>query len=171
MVYTVGHSNHTGAAFAALLLARGIEQVGDVRSCPGSRRHPHFGREALESLLTAHRIGYRHFPGLGGRRRPHPRSPNTGWQHPAFRGFADYMRTAEFAAALDDLLLFAAAGRTAVMCAEALWWQCHRRLIADALVLRGLEVRHIVGAGEPRPHELTPFAVPGEGGVTYPGLL
>jgi uncharacterized protein (DUF488 family) len=117
-------------------------------------------------------LAYRHFPGLGGLRRPRPDSINTAWRHQGFRGFADYMQTPAFEQSVDELVRTAeVSGPAAIMCAEAVWWRCHRQLIADALVARGVEVRHIVNAGEARSHELSELAVIREGGVIYPGLL
>lgn len=129
-----------------------------MRRFPGSRRHPHFSRERLEPLLAARDIGYLWLPELGGRRAPREDSPNTGWRVPAFRGYADYMETPEFEAALARVLDFARERNVAVMCAEALWWQCHRRLIADALVARGHDVLHIQTPGKAPPHVIAPPA-------------
>lgn len=172
-LYTIGHSTRTIDDFVALLRAHAVTQVADVRAFPMSRRLPHFNREALAGSLRQHDIDYRHLPALGGRRRPRPDSVNGGWQHASFRGYADYMATAEFQAGLEELLRYAGAGpgRTAVMCAEAVWWSCHRRLIADALVARAVPVFHIMTSDRAEPHELTPFAVVHGTGVTYPGLL
>lgn len=172
-----------------MLQAHGVVQLADVRAFPMSRRLPHFNRDAMEAYLPGHGIAYRHFGALGGRRRPRPDSVNGGWQHEAFRGYADYLATPEFRAALDALLAYAEAapaasgkssatganssvmGATAIMCAEALWWQCHRRLIADALVVRHVPVLHIMTADRAEPHQLTPFAVVRGDELTYPGLL
>ena len=170
-VYTIGHSTRTAEELVALLQAHRITQLADVRTFPMSRRLPHFNREPLAALLREHGIGYRHLPALGGRRKPRPDSLNGAWQHESFRGYADHMATSEFAAGLDDLLQYAAQAPTAMMCAEAVWWQCHRRLIADALVARLVPVLHIMTADRVQPHELTPFAVVHDGRVTYPGLL
>jgi uncharacterized protein (DUF488 family) len=148
-----------------------VAQLADVRSVPRSRRHPQFEQGALDGFLAAAGITYRHFPGLGGLRKPRPDSINTAWQHPGFRGYADYMETPGFVAAVEALEAFALRGRTAVMCAEAVWWQCHRRLLADTLLVRGVEVRHILSAATPKPHELSEFARPAGRGVIYPGLL
>lgn len=169
-VWTIGHSNRTAAAFLELLAAQSIELLADVRRFPGSRKHPQFGRDALEKSLSEAGIGYVHFPQLGGRRsRSGVDSPNTAWRVDAFNAYADYMLTDEFQAALDELTDAASGGRTAIMCAEALPWQCHRRLIADALVVRGWTVLDIIGTGAPKRHELTDFAhVEGER-ITYPG--
>lgn len=170
-IYTIGHSTRSAEAFAELLGRHDIRQIADVRTVPRSRRHPQFGRETLEGLLAAQGVGYLHIPDLGGLRRPRPDSVNTAWRHPSFRGYADYMDTPTFHLGVDSLLRYAQAGRTAVMCAEAVWWQCHRRLLADALVVRGTRVLHVLSAADPKPHELSEFArVSGEA-VIYPGLL
>lgn len=171
MIYTIGHSTHSADRFLSLLRVHEIRQLADVRTVPRSKRHPHFSMEALDAFLSGQGIVYRHFPGLGGLRKPKPDSPNTAWRHPAFRGYADYMQTAPFERAVVELLNFSHAARTAVMCAEAVWWQCHRRLLSDALLVRGVQVRHIVGPGEPKAHELSEFARVDHGRVIYPGLL
>jgi uncharacterized protein (DUF488 family) len=170
-IYTVGHSIHTADAFLRLLQASGIRQLADVRLIPKSARHPHFVRERLGPLLESKGISYRHFPGLGGRRKPRPDSINTAWRVEAFRGYADYMRTDPFRRSLEELLEFASATKTVMMCAEAVWWQCHRRLLADALLVRGVPVLHILPAAAPKAHELSEFAREHEGEVIYPGLL
>ena len=123
------------------------------------------------ALLEAHGIEYLHLPGLGGLRKPRPDSPNGGWLNSAFRGYADHMQTPEFGVALDRLILFSADRQVAIMCAEAKWWQCHRRLIADALVARRIEVRHILSGREASPHELTPFGKVTGDTVQYPALV
>jgi uncharacterized protein (DUF488 family) len=177
VIYTIGHSTRPAEEFLRLLTLHGIGQLADVRTVPKSRRHPHFAREALDPFLTRHGIAYRHFPALGGLRKPRTESVNTAWTHPGFRGYADYMQTDEFARGVDELLEFSqdgdarSRGATVVMCAEAKWWQCHRRLLSDALLVRGVPVRHIVSPAEARPHELTEFARMGHGKVIYPGLL
>jgi uncharacterized protein (DUF488 family) len=171
VIYTIGHSTHTTEAFLALLEAHRIEHLADVRSFPSSRRHPHFNKEALDAQLSRAGISYRHFPELGGFRRPLPDSVNTGLRHPAFRGYADYMQTEAFSQGIVALLAFAAGRQTTVMCAEAVWWQCHRRLLADALIVRHVPVRHILPSGALKPHELSEFAARAEVGVIYPGLL
>ena len=150
-----------------LLRAHGIQAVADVRRFPGSRRHPHFAREQLEPWLPAHDIAYRWMPELGGRRKPRPDSLNTGWRVDAFRGYADYLETPEAASAIATLLGLARAHRTAVMCAEALWWQCHRRLIADRLLAEGHEVRHIETATKASLHKLVPPAHLRDGALSY----
>lgn len=171
MIYTIGHSTRSAEAFLGLLQAHGIERLADVRTIPKSRRHPHFAKEALEAFLASHSISYRHFPDLGGLRKPVPNSVNTALRHPSFRGYADHMQTEEFRRALLDLVQFSEDRRTAIMCAEAVWWQCHRRLLADILLVRGVPVRHILTTAEPKPHELSEFARPIDGRVIYPGLL
>lgn len=171
LILTVGHSTRTAREFTELLHAHDIEGLADVRRFPGSRRHPHFSRDALETSLTTESIAYRHLPELGGRRTSRPDSANTGWQVAAFRAYADYMASDDFARGLDALLAFASGRRVAVMCAEAQWWRCHRRLIADALVARGIEVRHIMSPTRAQPHELTSFARIDGNDVTYPGLI
>ena len=170
-IYTIGHSVHSAEAFIRLLQAHEVRHLADVRLIPGSRRHPHFSREALPALLEPYGISYQHFPDLGGRRRPRPDSVNTAWRVEAFRGYADYMATAPFLDAVERLLALTSGGPTAVMCAEAKWWQCHRRLLADTLVARGIPVLHILSAAKPRRHELSEFARVEGGHVTYPGLL
>lgn len=171
MITTIGHSTRTAGEFLSLLRAHAVTGLADVRTVPRSRRHPHFSRESLSGFLPAHGIAYEHLPGLGGLRTPRPDSPNGGWRHEAFRGYADHMQTQEFGDALTALISFAEGRLVAIMCAEAKWWQCHRRLIADALVARGIEVRHILSAGEATPHELTPFARVDGAEVRYPALV
>jgi len=156
VLYTLGHSSRSWPAFLALLREHGIEAVADIRRFPSSRRHPHFGAEALRAGLEGAGIRYRHFPELGGRRSPRPGSPHTGWTTPGFQAYADHMASACFRDAVADLLRWAGGRRTAVMCAEAHWWRCHRRLLADFLVVRGLQVIHL-REGRADPHRLTPF--------------
>jgi uncharacterized protein (DUF488 family) len=169
-IYTIGHSTRSFDEFLALLQAHEIKKLGDIRTVPRSRRHPHFSGEALGRSLAAAGITYRHFPGLGGLRKPRPHSPNAAWRVEGFRGYADYMSTAEFEAAVDELMNFEEPN-TVVMCAEAVWWRCHRQLLADALVARGVEVRHIVSTAAPTLHTLTDFAHVIDGRVSYGGLL
>jgi uncharacterized protein (DUF488 family) len=144
-IWTVGHSTRSLEHFLGLLAAHDIEMVADVRRYPGSRRWPHFGREHLPEGLAARGLGYESFPELGGRRRPRADSVNTAWRSPAFRGYADYMATEPFAEGLGRLADLACGLRTAIMCAEAVWWRCHRALIADGLRWAGFEVSHIMG--------------------------
>lgn len=171
VIFTIGHSTRTAEEFASLLESHGIRQVADVRTIPRSKRHPHFSQAALADFLAPRGIGYRHFPALGGLRRPRRDSVNTAWQHPGFRGYADHMQTDEFCNAVRDLEQLASVVSTSVLCAEAVWWQCHRRLLADALIFRGASVRHILSADEPKPHQLSEFAREHDGGLIYPGLL
>ena len=167
-VWTAGHSTRSIDELAALLIDQGIGRLIDVRTIPRSRHNPQFNREALEAARLP--FTYRHAPELGGLRRPDADSRNVAWRHPGFRGFGDYMETPDFITALDQLIGEARAAPTAIMCAEAVPWRCHRSLIADALVARGMEVRHITGPGEPRIHTLTPFARLAGDRVTYHGL-
>lgn len=148
-------------------MSHGVQLVADVRRFPGSRRHPHFAREPLAAFLRTRDIEYRWMPELGGRRTPRPDSQNTGWRVAAFRGYADYMETPEFGDAFAALLDEAHALPTAIMCAEALWWQCHRRLISDALVVSGATVLHIQAPGRAEPHRLLPPAHLVNGRLTY----
>ena len=168
-MWSIGHSTRTLAALVALLHGHGVAAVADVRRVPRSRRHPHFDAAALARELPAVDIAYVHRPGLGGFRRARPDSPHTGLRHPSFRGYADYMGTDEFAGELDALLAAAATTPTAIMCAEAVPWRCHRSLIADALAARGVTVRHILGPGSPEPHRLSASARLEGGRVAYPG--
>jgi uncharacterized protein (DUF488 family) len=168
VMFTVGHSTHALDAFVALLRGAGVEAVADVRRYPGSRRSPWFAREALAASLPGEGIEYVHLEPLGGRRSVVPGSPNGGWDNAAFQAYADHMATPEFAAGLAQLERLARRRATAVMCAEAPWWRCHRRLIADALVVRGWTVRHIGPDGGLTDHELTDFAGVDPGTLTYP---
>ena len=170
-VFTIGHSVRPLEEFLELLQAHGVGGLADVRTVPRSRRHPHFSREALERSLPAVGVEYRHFAGLGGLRKPRRDSVNGAWRVEGFRGYADHMAAEEFISALDDLRGFARGRVVAVMCAEAKWWECHRQLIADALVARGAEVRHIMSARDAPAHQLTAFARVRDGKVTYPALL
>ena len=158
-VWTVGHSTLDIDEFVALLRAHGVQQIVDIRSLPGSRRYPHFDRERLSPLLHNRRIGYRYLKALGGRRRTSKDSINTGWRHPSFRGYADYTQTAAFAEGCAELLALAAERRIAVMCAEAVYWRCHRNILADVLCVRGVEVQHILSSKSVRQHKLHDFAV------------
>jgi uncharacterized protein (DUF488 family) len=215
-VYTIGHSTRSVDDFVALLKAHGVGRLADIRTMPGSRRHPHFARAALQQSLAEAGIDYRHFAALGGLRKPRPDSRNGAWRQAGFRGYADYMETPGFDAALSELIGWARApyldrypnlclspsvspcvspevspnvsknaleaGRTdeacveahradatAIMCAEAVWWRCHRQLTADALVARGVEVRHIMSGVSAPIHRLTEFAHLEAGRITYPG--
>jgi uncharacterized protein (DUF488 family) len=168
-LWSVGHSTHSLDGLVGLLEQHGIAQLADVRTVPKSRRHPHFHTDALARSLPEHGVAYVHLPRLGGFRKPVPGSPNAGWQNASFRGYADYAMTAEFAEGLSELRRLGAAAATAMMCSEALWWRCHRRLVADRLVVSGDAVWHIGGDGRLSEHALTPFALVAEdGSVSYP---
>jgi len=150
---TVGHGTLDQDAFLELLHAAGVEQLVDIRSYPGSRHVPHFGREAMESWVPSGSVAYRWERDLGGRRRGRPDSPHTALRHPAFRAYADHMETPEFAAGLDRVLAGARRHRTAVMCSESVWWRCHRRMVADAaLLVHGTPVLHLMHDGRLLPH-------------------
>jgi uncharacterized protein (DUF488 family) len=158
MIFTIGHSTRSIEAFIGLLRDAGADLVADVRRFPGSRRHPQFNAEALERSLAGAGIRYRPFPALGGRRgETRDQSPHTLWREMAFRNYADYAETADFRAAFRALRELEARHRPAVMCAEAVWWRCHRRIIADYLIAAGVEVRHILD-GKTEPASLTPGA-------------
>ena len=157
-VWTIGHSTRTLDELLALLSVHAIEAVADVRRYPGSRRWPHFAMKPLEAALEDHGLLYMWFPELGGRRTPRPDSPNTAWRSTAFRGYADYMATDAFADGLDRLVNLASGLRTAILCAESLWWRCHRGLIADVLRWLAFEVIHILGPGSTAIHPYTPAA-------------
>ena len=152
VMWTVGHSTRSLEEFIDLLHGFGIALLADVRRFPGSRRHPHFGSEALAASLRGAGIDYLHLPALGGRRRPRPDSPNGVWRNLAFRGYADHMASAEYREAFDAVQARARERPTALMCAERLWWQCHRSMLADDLVLHGWDVRHILEPGKSAPH-------------------
>ena len=170
VIYTIGHSVVPQAAVTGALVENSIEVLCDVRSYPQSRRNPQFNRQALESALSECGIEYRHFKSLGGRRKASPDSRNAGLRDPGFRGYADYMATDAFEAGLSELLRLAEDRRVAIMCAEALPWKCHRSMIADVLVARGIEVQHIMG-GSLRTHTMSPAARAEAGRVSYPALL
>jgi uncharacterized protein (DUF488 family) len=165
---TVGHSTRAPGELEALLRAHGAELVLDVRAHPGSRRMPHFAREALERSLAAAGIGYVHVPELGGRRPAAADSPNAGWRNDSFRGYADHMATPEFERGLGCALAAGKERRACLMCAEAQWWRCHRRLVSDALTIRGCRVLHVIDVSEPAEHELTGFAVVEGTRIAYP---
>jgi uncharacterized protein (DUF488 family) len=171
IVYTIGHSTRPLRSFLELLMAHGIRQLADIRSIPRSRRYPHYSADALRRSLEEAGVVYRHVGTLGGRRKPRADSQNSAWRVEGFRGYADYMETSAFEEALDELVVFAGASATAIMCAEAVPWQCHRQLVADALVAREVEVRHITSTGVARLHTLTEFAQIRQGRVTYRGLI
>ena len=166
-VWTVGHSTRTAEAFVALLRAHRIEAIADVRRYPASRRHPHFNSATLAAVLEDAGLHYLPMPELGGRRRARPDSRNTVWRDASFRGYADYMETAAFEAALEKVIAHAATTRTAIMCAEALWWQCHRQMIADALKALGHCVLHIIDARNVTEHPFTSAARVIDGRLQY----
>jgi uncharacterized protein (DUF488 family) len=169
-VYSIGHSNHPLEDFLALLDAHAVRGIADVRAFPSSRRWPQFNREPLAAALSAHGIAYDWIPKLGGRRRKsRPDSPHTAWTVEAFRNYADHAESAEFAAGLEQLLAAARERTTAVMCAEALYWQCHRRLVADQLVVVGHCVQHIQSQGRAIEHQLPDFARVVDGRIIYDG--
>ncbi|MGH2980983.1 MAG: DUF488 family protein [Solirubrobacterales bacterium] len=168
-IYTIGHSTHEAGALVALLNAHRIEAVADVRRYPGSRRNPQFNVEALSATLRSEGIALEQFgERLGGRRRPRADSPNGAWRVEGFRGYADHMEGEAFSTGLRDLEQLAASKRAVVMCAEADWHRCHRRLIADALTVRGWRVLHVLGGGDVEAHEMTSFAVVVGERLTYP---
>lgn len=170
-VWTVGHSTRSGEEFGQILTAHRIEVLVDVRSFPGSRRYPQFNRSALAESLASIGIKYRHEPRLGGRRRPRADSHNTAWRNAAFRAYADHMETEEFRKGVEELLELARSARTAVMCAEALWWRCHRSLISDYLKAAGHSVVHIIDATKTEEHPFTSAARIVDGELSYRGLL
>jgi uncharacterized protein (DUF488 family) len=168
-VYTIGHSTRSLDELLRLLRASDVRCLADVRTVPRSRHVPHFNRDLLAVSVPEAGIDYRHLPALGGLRKSRQQgSPNGGWRNAGFRAFADYMLTAEFARALDDLWKLAGGQPTAIMCAEALYWRCHRSLIADAFTVRGGTVLHILSDRKVEPHRLTSFARVCEGRITYP---
>lgn len=166
-VWTLGHSTHSWDEFVALLRAHELQAVADVRRLPGSRRLPQFDQDSMANTLERLGIAYRWFPKLGGRRRAQKDSPNTGWRNASFRGYADHLSSDEFADGLTELIGLAKQERTTLMCAEAVWWRCHRRLIADVLIQQGIEVVHILDATHATPHRHTPPARIVNGELTY----
>ena len=156
-LFSIGHSTRDLSDFIALLHENGVQRLADIRRYPGSRRYPHFSREALSLSLPAEGIEYIHMPELGGRRKPLPDSRNTAWRNEQFRAYADHMASDEFRVAIDQLA--GSPKRTAFMCAEAVPWRCHRNLVSDDLTRRGLEVVHILGPGKTQRHEMNPHAI------------
>lgn len=168
-IWTIGHSNRSLDEFLGLLSGEKIELLADIRRFPASRAHPHFNAEALAAALAERNIIYQHFAGLGGRRDTRlPDSPNTAWRVDSFNRYADYMTTPPFRAGLQALTKLAESRRTAIMCSEAVPWRCHRRLVADALIAAGWQVRDILGKVPAKPHELTPFAHVEADRISYP---
>jgi uncharacterized protein (DUF488 family) len=157
-VFTIGHSNRPLEDFLEILKAYGIRRVIDIRTIPRSRHNPQFNREELRRSLHAAKIAYVHLKKLGGLRHARPDSKNLGWHNASFRGFADYMQTEEFQLGLERVLKLTATKPSALMCAEAVPWRCHRSLVADALLVRHVPVSHILGRSRAQPHTLTPFA-------------
>ena len=168
-IYTVGHSTRLAEELVELLRAHGIRTLVDIRTVPRSRTNPQFNQDTLPGTLARADIRYVHLPRLGGLRHARKDSPNTAWRNASFRGYADYMRTDEFARGLEELRELTEDGPLALMCAEAVRWRCHRSLVADALYARGVEVLHITSRTRAEPHELTPFAVLHGRQVLYPG--
>ena len=170
-IWTVGHSTRTAEEFNQILRAHAIEALVDVRSFPGSRRYPHFNKLELSRNLEAIGVSYSHDPQLGGRRRPLPNSKNTAWKNPSFRAYADHMESEEFQQGIAALLGIAQLKQTAIMCAEALWWRCHRSLVADYLKANGFAVIHLIDAAKTKVHPYTPAARIVAGRLSYEGLL
>lgn len=167
-LYTIGHSTRSLEDFVGLLAPFGVEVLADVRSVPRSAHNPQFDLAALQRSLPERGIRYLHLSELGGFRQSKPASVNCGWRNERFRGYADYMQTSEFRDALNRLIVLARASRTAIMCAEAVPWRCHRSLIGDALLVRGVDVVDIIAAGSVKQHRLTPFATVKGTDVRYP---
>ena len=171
-LWTIGHSTRKIDHFISLLEENGIKLVVDVRSFPGSKRNPQFNKEALSDSLGQNGIRYEHFPELGGRRKPSPDSRNTAWRNASFRGYADYMETEEFGKGVKRLVDLAnESGPTVIMCAEAVWWRCHRSLISDYLKVRGIEVIHIIDANKTEPHPYTSATQIVNGELSYTARL
>lgn len=167
VVFTIGHVALPIEEFVDLLQQNDIGLLVDIRRFPGSRNAPQFGRDALREVLASAGIGYVHLVELGGRRKPQPNSLNGAWRNESFRGYADYMETADFRIGLRELEDLASTHRVAIMCAEAVWWRCHRSMVADALTADGWQVRHIMSDGSVRPHRLTEPARIVDGKLTY----
>ena len=169
-ILTIGHSTHPIDTFLELLGTHGVKRLVDVRTIPRSRYNPQFNNDTLAATLADCGIGYTGMKELGGLRHPRSDSPNTGWRNLSFRGYADYMQTPEFAAGLSALIEIANREQTAIMCAEAVPWRCHRTLIADALLVHGCAVAHIMSTSEPQPHSLTSFARVRGQQIIYPSI-
>ncbi|MET4637174.1 DUF488 domain-containing protein [Mycetocola sp. 2940] len=169
-LFTIGHSTHPIEEFVAILRAHSVTLVADIRTVPRSRHNPQFDEAALRASLTENGIAYSRLAALGGLRRTSPESINTGWKNPTFRGYADYMQTAEFASALDALIALLDADVVTIMCAEAVPWRCHRSLVGDALLVRGIDVDDIYSATSVKPQKLTGFARVDGLTLTYPPL-
>ncbi|MCC8616825.1 DUF488 family protein [Xanthomonas vesicatoria] len=169
-VWTIGHSTKSWETFVALLKAHGIQALVDVRRFPGSRRYPWFASDTMAQALQVESVRYVWLPQLGGRRKAQPGSPNGGWRNAGFQGYADHMTSAEFEDGLAQVLALARVQRTTLMCAEAMWWQCHRRLIADLLLHRGCRVLHVLSEKPAQPHQLNPDARAVGRDLIYPPL-
>jgi uncharacterized protein (DUF488 family) len=170
IICTIGHSTHPIETLVGLLAQHEIATLADVRAFPSSRRWPQFNQGDLQRSVEHAGIAYKWFKALGGRRSSkRPDSPHTAWRIPAFRSYADYTETAEFAAGLEELIAIASASRVAIMCSEGLWWRCHRRIISDQLRVRGWEVRHILPDGKLTVHSLADFASVNDGRIVYDG--
>ena len=170
-VFTIGHSTRTIPEFVELLRVGAVEEVVDIRTVPRSRTNPQYDLDALPGALAAYQIGHRYLAALGGLRKKTPGiapEVNGLWRNKSFHNYADYALTAEYAAGLAELIDLAATRRCAIMCAEAVWWRCHRRIVADYLLLRGREVLHLMAPAKADPAKLTPGAVPTDGRLTYP---
>lgn len=170
-IFTIGHSTRPLPEFIELLTENRVQWLVDVRTVPRSRHNPQFNTDSLPGSLQHAGIGYTHLKGLGGLRKTYKDSPNMGWRNASFRGYADYMLTPEFEPALHELIEAATKEPTAMMCAETVPWRCHRSLIADALTIRSIQVRHIMGPDKWQPHKLTPFAHVDGTRITYPFTL
>ncbi len=170
-VWTIGHSTRSSEEFAAILMTHKIKVLVDVRSFPGSRRYSQFNKMSLTEALHQLGITYAHLPSLGGRRKPNVDSKNIAWKNASFRAYADYMETEEYRQGIEELLEVAGRDRTAIMCAEAVWWRCHRSLIADYLKAQGLLVTHIIDSTHTQPHPYTSAARIVDGALSYEGLL
>lgn len=168
-LYTVGHSTRSEDEFLKILRAYTIERLADIRTVPRSRKNPQYSQETLGPYLEAHSIEYIHLKALGGLRHPRKDSINTGWENASFRGYADFMQTPEFTQAIEELMEMAAKKQTVIMCAEAVPWRCHRSLVGDALLIRGVEVQDIMSEKSVKLHKLTPFARVDGLRITYPG--
>ncbi len=167
-IFTVGHSTRPIDGFIALLQVYGVVHLVDIRSVPKSRHNPQFNSDVLAAVLRVHHIDYTPMSALGGLRKPHKDSPNMGWRNESFRGYADYMQTTAFQHAVEQLMVMGRAAPTAIMCAEAVPWRCHRSLVADALAVRGVPVVEILSETSWRRHELTSFAHVEGTAITYP---
>jgi uncharacterized protein (DUF488 family) len=166
-IYTIGHSTRSLEEFTGMLYSFNVALLADIRSYPGSKRYPHFNKEALETSLPAANISYLHMPALGGRRTPRPDSANTAWRNKAFQGYADYMETQEFKTAVEELQLLATTRAVAYMCSEAVWWRCHRALVSDYLKTKGWKVLHIMDVDKATEHPYTAPAREVQGKLFY----